>query len=376
MIDHPRDTDLAGNGIVLQSHGRNLAVTDSSTGQTTWARDQRGISYGTLSFGDRLAMAQVPENQALTVATVDVTDGEVLACAQIGEAVENPGYRVRQAAGAAVGDDSVALIQRQPGDQFGLFMVDVREGEIRWQRTVELDTMPELVDGAGDALVASQVPPGSTEAWSFTVDRRDNYPPEMLRLHAFSLADGTPIWDFGLDHDAGEQHFVHQVIGTTSERVVVRASRFDESSETIENHVIGLDATTGEPRWSHQLPPSPFDSYSEGRVFGDVVIVAETDDDPDSLYGSLVGYHASTGDQLWQTENVTSSLERGALLDDTAVLPGLSRRGILTIDLQSGDTSTAFDGLDVSEIIVDDTTLGVTFFFHGDPTLILYDRAG
>lgn len=365
---------LAGDGLVLlgaqPGPTEEVWALDGATGAPVWFREQRGGTRGAVPLDDRVALVQEPAGQPLTVAAVDLADGQVRACTRVGE-VHADWSGLRRTVATPVGEDGLAVLQPQPGDRRVLALVEPAAGTVRWERAVDLPSMPHDLRSVGDVLVANRVPDDDTEAWGIAVGRGDQYQAEELRLRAFSAADGAPAWEYAFAGDAGGAPYSHQIVGTTGELVLMLAVRLDEPAEALENHLVALDAATGQPRWTRELPPMPRGGFPDARRYGETVLAREPGSD-----GRLVGYDVETGDERWRVPSPVSTLDEGALLegDGAVLLPGLAEEGLVTVDLSSGETRRFFDGITATDIRVDDATIAVSFLLGDDGTLVLYER--
>ncbi|WP_166345560.1 PQQ-binding-like beta-propeller repeat protein [Phytoactinopolyspora limicola] len=369
-IPNPRRPQLTGAGMVVQY--RPVSVIDGWSAEAVWGRTQDGYSYAAEPIGDHLVLAHVSDDE-LTVAVTKRVSGDLLECHRIANGADAPDLDVRTAGGAQVDERSIALIHRVPDRGLSLLRTDVYSGEVVWQRSEDREHLSDFVHRAGDVLVTTFMDDGLQAGWDTIFNLGRTVRPEWLRLSAFSVVDGAPVWDYGFEDDHGGAPFAHQVVGTTDELVVVRASRLDDGSDTIENFLLALDASTGIPAWTEVLPSVSSSYYSVAGLFDDVVVTVESDKESQHRAAWLAGYDVNSGDELWRVENQTTDLLEGsAVIDGALAVPGLSRHGLELIDLHTGNSETHFDGLSVLEVTTDDLTAGVTFLIDSDPVFMVY----
>lgn len=366
MIDP--DVEFIGDHRLLDS-GDPVTVTDSRTGELIWARERPGFDSGAIAVGDRVVIPWTDDS--LTVATINMADGDLLGCARTDDsavAAEGAG------AAARVDQDGLALVFPAPEHGVGLTTVDVRGSRIELQRMVDLDFAPSAVDVAGGHVITTRVSHDPLDAWTTStldVERRRG---ERWDLRALSLADGDLAWDYAFD-DGGGRPYVHQVVGVTDPLVLVHATRHDKRAGIIENELVAVDATTGTAQWSDHLPSQIDGYYTEARLLGDVVLTKEADEnDPNRVGAWLAGYDAATGDRLWRIPSTVPDLDGAAIVGDEAVLAGGTFAGLTLVDLRTGRSRTAFDGISISSIDVDDTAVGVEYYLGSTKVLMIYDR--
>lgn len=340
---------------------------DGATGEIQWSRAQRGADRGVVPMGDRAAFIQAPEGRPLTVATVDLHDGAVAACARLGEATSVFSDRTTV---SPVGDDAVVVSQTLPGDRQLLSLLDLGADTPRWQRDL---TPPEAASdlwSAGEVVVANGTPGDSFRVWEAAVEQ-DRYQPEQLRLRAYALADGAPAWEYAPDA-AGGDPYVPQIVATTEEAVTILAMRLHQSDHTLEIQLVVLDAATGQPRWAQELPPASASRLPEARQWGDTVVAyVPGPDGPE-----LLAYDSATGQDRWRIEAPVGNLGSSAVTHTgTVLLPtGGDGAGLVELELADGSTRTHFDGATVSEVTTGADLVAVTYFLADQAIAVLYGQ--
>lgn len=349
-----------GGVVVQQSPGGVVGGVDARTGERRWAVRQQGTGYGAVRVGGRLALAQQEAGEPLTVADVGVDNGEVRACVVVEDAPP-----AGSGTAVAVAEHTVALLRRAE-DASWLSLVD--PAHRRAERTVEADLPASVVHGqaAGDVLVFDAAGTGPTGAWELVTDQRDTVTPADRRVYAFDTTHGEPLWDYAHDNH------VSQVVGTFPDVVVVRATRLDGA--VLRNHLIALDAHSGEQRWATALPDSPAKYYEQATLLADVVITSESHPTR-GAFAVLVGRDLYSGQELWRIENRVTALDRAALIGGFAAVPGRPGHGLELIDLRGGGSTTAFDGVTVLGVTADGTSIGLDVALDSGRVLATYDRA-
>ncbi|MEU3274470.1 PQQ-binding-like beta-propeller repeat protein [Saccharomonospora sp. NPDC006951] len=371
VIPETRSAQPLLGGIVVDEAGNgdaDIVATDAATGKQLWAFEQSGISYGSAKVGGELVMLQRPEDSQATAVRVDLKSGEVRGCTVLGHS-EGESERERATAGTTVtvADNQVALL-RWADDKATLNVIDPALGEPLLTSRVDLPPSFEYGKAAGDTIVFGVAGPDATSAWELVTDPRGGRTPESLRLYAFSAKNGEPLWDYG------HEDFAQQLVATTATEIVVRSTRHDEKRDVFENRVAVLDAATGEENWSAELPDSSPVYYEQAVLHGDVLITSDSDPER-GTHAFLTGRDLASGEQLWQIENKIIALHQSAAVGDLALIPGYERRGIEVVDIRTGESRTAFDGVSVSQVSADDTVIGLRALLDGEPSLVAYDRA-
>ncbi|MGH3762645.1 PQQ-binding-like beta-propeller repeat protein [Actinophytocola sp.] len=365
-VPEPESPRLAVGGTVVQQSSSGLVgALDARTGEQVWAFEQNGTGYGATQVGGGMVLVQHPDGSRATAVAVGIEDGQVRNCTTFGadEPVAGTGTAV------TVAQRTVALLRREEraDPTATLSMIDPTRGEPLWTRDVELPRSVTYGYQAGGVVVFGAAGTDPTSAWQLAVDERDIYTPEDRRLYAFAADDGAPLWDYAHEDFAG------QVIGTGFDIVVVRATRLEEGGKVLRNRLIALDERTGEENWSVDLPNSTATYYEQGTLFGDVLVVSESDPKR-GAFADLVGRDLYTGEELWRIDNRITGLERAGLVGNLALIPGKSLAGLELVHVRTGESRTVFDGLSVLSASADGTSIGIEAILGRDRVLVTYDR--
>lgn len=352
---------LVGDGVLVQHSFPDEPVTalDARSGSLLWMVTQRGTGYGGQLFGDRIVLVQRAASGPATAVSVGLLDGEVRGCTTFDE--DEP--RSEYGSMVTVADRALALLRWPGRNSATLSLVDPTRAEPVWTSAVDVPRSAGVGHAAGDTLVFGS-------PWADVTGERGLSEAD-LRLYAFSTEDGSPSWQYA------HQDFAHRVVGTDADDVVVYAGRLDEANDVVENRLAVLDARTGEPRWSAELPDSwPAAQFvGSATLIGDVVVAVEFDPERGTP-AYLSGRDVATGRPLWRIDNRVANLNGAAVLGDVALFPGSTSQGLEVIDVRTGGSRTVFEGRSVTAVTADETSIGVEFLLRGDPVLVLYDRTG
>ncbi|RBM17227.1 hypothetical protein DI005_23375 [Prauserella sp. PE36] len=358
-----RTPQLTVGGVVVGRAGDDVVgAVDAGTGGRLWAFEQNGTSYGGAHVGSGLVLLQHPDGSAPAAVDIGLETGEVRGCTVLGDVGAAP-----SGTAVAVANRAVVLLRWPTPRQGVLTLVDPTRPEPVWTREVDLGQSFRYGRAAGDTIVFGAAGPDSTSAWELVTDPRGGLEPGSLRLYAFSGADGTPLWDYG------HEDFAQQLVATTAEEVVVRSTRHDEARGVFENRIAVLDARTGEERWSADLPDSSPTYYEQAALYGDVLLTSDSDPQR-GTHAYLTARDLAGGERLWRIENRATELDTSAVVGDLALLPGRSQRGLEVVDLRTGESRTAFDGVSVTRVTADGTGIGLEVLLGGEPALVTYDR--
>ncbi|MFF5988533.1 outer membrane protein assembly factor BamB family protein [Prauserella flavalba] len=360
---HPRPG--VGGTVILESADGAVGAVDARTGERVWAFEQNGTVFGAAKAGGGMVLLQQADGSPATAISIGIEDGQVRGCTTFPEGEP----AATGATVVAVAERTVALLRRDDTGGATLSLVDPARAEPVWTREVDLPDNVEYASAAGDTIVFGAAGTDPTSAWQLAVDERGTVTPEDLRLYAFSATDGAPLWDYA------HEDFASQVVGMAFGTVVVRASRFDEHGGRFANRLIALDARTGEELWSAEQPASSATYYEQSTVFGDVVVSSESDPQR-GTFVHLAARDLTTGEELWRIPNRITKLERAGLVGDLAMIPGKTGRGMELVNVRTGESRTAFDGLSVNSTSADGTSIGVEFHLSGEQVLVTYERLG
>jgi hypothetical protein len=384
------DMYFAGGGFA----GARFTVTvhDGDDGQLRWARGQEGITAGGgPADDDDFLLMQTDTDRPLSVAVLDPTSGEVRACTPVGTAEDGAAAGNRIPLSATI-DDTVVLAQ--PGDDdrpSTLYLLDPypaggdEVGVVEWGRPVAETDRIGALDGSEEVIAFGGVENDINERYRLGMQQSEAdlavaLEAGRLAVHAVAPDDGEPLWSYPADVDAGvtdAEAVPHTLLGVSDGVVVVTADRHGaggadgNEGDVMVTTVVGLAALTGEQLWSVELSQPGTRTFPDVQLFGDVVVGKDWRTGAGS--GDLVALDAATGQARWRIADRTTGLDRGTLVGDQLLLPGLSFQGLEVVDIGDGQARTVVDGLSVGQIKSTGGAIGVEIYIGDRQAVVRYE---
>lgn len=326
--------ELVDGDVVVSEHDSldrwRAVALDGEVGSRLWGVELATSVEPEAVAGPDGALVRAWAGRRATVSVLDGRTGEVGACATVGTGL------VEDHETPAVALDGGRIVVAALDDVHVVTLPAVDS-----ERLVELEGMTvDALYAAGDTVIA-----GGHDG-----------------VVAVAL-DGTVRWrrtpESAPDGSVRSVRVVRSV-GATDRTAVVRTGEPDDDPA-----IEGLDARTGEVRWSRSLPEQDWLSI---RVMGDTVVALVGDE--------LLGVDADNGELRWQVEaSPDADLWAAAVASGRLLVPA-GPDGLTVVDLATGAATAAFTAPDVAvwATAADDTAVAITFTTGTDRLVVAYQH--